>query len=146
MPRLVLAPDYEIRVVTIWISRIQLYEINCEEILKGHEIIIGGEHIGIELDAGASPRSRLWDTCHRDLDLADSNPIIFISDEDLMTWEDYYQTISREFNEIRSQNACLNLLQKSNKHTPYKCPYITQHYFEMIIKAILSDAEASPRS
>ena len=85
MPRLVLAPNYGIRVVAIWISRIQLYEINCEETLKGHKIIIGGEHIGIELDAGASPRSRLWDTCRRDLDLADSNPIIFISDEDLMT-------------------------------------------------------------
>ena len=41
------------------------------------------------------------------MDLTDSDSIVFIYDEDLMTWEDYYQAISREFNETRSRNAYL---------------------------------------
>ena len=51
-----LIPLFGISVVAIWISRTQLYEINYEETLKGHKIIIGGEYIETESDAEASPR------------------------------------------------------------------------------------------
>ena len=45
------------------------------------------------------------------MDLADSDSFVIIFNEDLIIWEDFYQVITREFNETRSQNTYLTLFQ-----------------------------------